>query len=160
MEKDINKDIKLQTFGITLNENVFGNKENKSLKKYIILLFILVLLLFVIIIFMIIIYYKREKNIKIQTGTYFIRFPNGGHYMNTGEGERTYEERIYFEEKYEKIPHVIASISGLDESNDISPTVRIELKVENIDTAGFNLIIRTWNDSKLFNVKVSWTVFG
>ena len=161
MDKDINKDTKLkQTFGVTLNENIFGNMENKSYKKYIIILFILVLLLFVINTIIIILYCKMEKKDKIQTGTYFVRFTNGGHYMNTGSGERTLEERIYFEEKYENIPHVMASISGLDEGNEDAPTIRIELKVEEIDTSGFNIIIRTWENSKLFNIKVTWTSFG
>jgi hypothetical protein len=161
MDKDINKDTKLkQTFGVTVNENIFGNMENKSYKKYIIILCILVLLLFVINAIIIILFCKMEKKDKIQTGTYFVRFTNGGHYMNTGKGERTYEERIYFEEKYEKIPHVMTSISGLDEDNKDSSAIRIELKEEKIDTAGFNLIIRTWDDSRLFNIKVTWTAFG
>ena len=103
---------------------------------------------------------NSNKSNKIQTGCYFKRFPYQKHYMNNSTGERSFVDHIYFNEKYETIPHVMASLIGLDAGNSEAPSIRVEVNAENIDPSGFDIRIKTWLDSKIFNVKVSWISFG
>lgn len=103
---------------------------------------------------------KSKKSIKIQSGCFFVRFPWQKHYMNNSTGERSVVGHICFDEEYETIPQVMASISGLDAGNEKAVTIRIDVNVENIDTSGFDLRIKTWLDSMIFNVKISWISFG
>lgn len=96
-----------------------------------------------------------KNNTKIQTGECFVEFQCNRHYMNTGTGERSFIKHINFDIEYEKIPHVMASINGLDGTS----VLRIMVEAFNITTSGFDINIKTWCDSRIFGVKVSWISF-
>ena len=100
-----------------------------------------------------------SNNVKIQSGEYNAGFPsNTSHYMHCQTGQRSFKQHIYFSEKYDKIPHVIVSIKGLDTNKDTN--IRLKVKTENIDTSGFDLIIATWDNTSIYGVRISWISFG
>ena len=132
--KEINKEIETIAINIAeeyIKQNEYISKENKS-----------------------------NKSIKIQSGTAYVEFPWQKHYMNNSTGDRSFVKHIKFDEQYETIPQVMASISGLDAGNEKAVTIRINVNVENINTSGFDLRISTWLDSMIFSVKISWISFG
>lgn len=100
---------------------------------------------------------KANKNINIQTGEYYFDFPCGKHIMNTGTDRRLAIQHIKFEKAYESIPHVMVSLSYLDAN--ANACIRVDLQAINIKTSGFDIEIRTWLDSSLFGVRVSWISF-
>ena len=102
---------------------------------------------------------KISKKEKIQTGEYIAKFLEGGvPHMYTSFGSRSFKQHINFNEKYEKSPHVMVSISGIDSCRD--KNLRLYVNAENIDTSGFDLIIGTWDYSAIFKAFVSWISFG
>jgi len=100
-----------------------------------------------------------QKDIKIQSGEYLATFffDNKNNYMYNSTGTRSFTQRIYFNEVYEKIPNVMVSINGLDSDKDRN--LRINVFAEHIDTSGFNLKIITWDNTALYRVKSSWIAF-
>ena len=78
--------------------------------------------------------------------------------MYSSTGDRSFKKHISFDEKYEKKPHVMVSIRGIDSYKDVN--LRLYANAENIDTSGFDLIIGTWADSLVFKVYISWISFG
>jgi len=73
-------------------------------------------------------------------------------------GDRSYIKHIYFNQKYETIPNVHVSITGLDIIN--SRNARIKVFAENIDQNGFDIKICTWCDTSVYMAKVSWISLG
>ena len=100
-----------------------------------------------------------SKQVKIQSGEFNADFPsNTNHYMHCSTGFRSFKKYINFNEKYEKIPKVIVSIKGLDTNKDTN--IRLYLKTENIDTSGFDLLVKTWDNTSIYGVKISWISIG
>ena len=100
-----------------------------------------------------------EKKNKIQSGEYFFDFWSiDSHYMYSNEGDRSSVKHINFKEKYEEIPKVMVSLNGLDTEKD--QNLRIKVSANNIDEAGFDLLVETWAASAVYRVKVSWISYG
>jgi hypothetical protein len=92
------------------------------------------------------------RNYRIESGEISEDVHNTKLYNSTGD--RSYIKHIYFNKKYETIPNVHASITGLDIIN--SKNARLKVLVENIDQNGFDIKIFTWADTIIYWVKVSW----
>ena len=78
--------------------------------------------------------------------------------MMDGRGERSVTIHINFDKKYEKIPKVMVSISLLDTEKNTN--LRINVYAEHINTSGFDLIIYTWDDTRIFRIKATWISFN
>ena len=102
---------------------------------------------------------QLSKKEKIQSGEYLAKFSwDSKHYMHSSKGPRSFKIHINFNEKYEKIPHVMVSLKGLDINGDRN--IRIYVFSENVSVYGFDLVIGTWNDSLIYEVNVSWISYG
>jgi hypothetical protein len=82
------------------------------------------------------------------------------HYMNTGFGPRSYIQHVDFPEKFEANPQVTVSLKGYDASSDGVTSIRLIANVVDITNSGFNLEIKTWWDSKIHAVWVTWLAIG
>jgi hypothetical protein len=78
--------------------------------------------------------------------------------MWTGRGQRERRRRISFEEKYRKPPAVHLSISLWD--IDASTVIRADLQAEAVTEDGFDMVFRTWGDTRVARVRVSWMAIG
>jgi hypothetical protein len=72
--------------------------------------------------------------------------------------ERTYTLYRQFRQAFSSPPSVITAISLLDQDDDHN--VRISVYAANVTTVGFNLIFRTWNNTKVYGVASAWTAIG
>ena len=68
--------------------------------------------------------------------------------MWTGDGSRNTRMTVVFSEKYIDRPvvYVYVSVSMLDASNETN--IRFDVQAEDIANAGFDIVFRTWGDTK------------
>ena len=78
--------------------------------------------------------------------------------MWTGEGTRERRQRVLFSEPFRSVPVVQVGLSLWD--MDAETNVRADIEAEDIDETGFNIVFRTWGDSRIARVRMSWTAIG
>lgn len=87
----------------------------------------------------------------------FSDFDTGGE-MWVASGPRERRKRVNFSEPFLSAPVVQVGLSLWDISN--AANIRVDLKADRIDERGFDLVFRTWQDSRIARVRMSWTAFG
>lgn len=87
----------------------------------------------------------------------FADYQTGGP-MWTGDGPRESRLAVQFSAAYLAPPAVITAISLLD--SDCARNTRVDLSAENVTASGFDLVFRTWNDSRIARIRADWTAFG
>ncbi|MFL4470312.1 H-type lectin domain-containing protein [Tateyamaria armeniaca] len=87
----------------------------------------------------------------------FSDFEDGGE-MWTGRGQRERRRRVAFSEEFRVPPSVHVSISMWDV--DTKTALRADVSAELIDAAGFDLVFRTWGDTRVARVRVAWMAMG
>lgn len=78
--------------------------------------------------------------------------------MWSGEGPRQTRAHVEFSESYRDVPVVQVNLSMFDMSN--STNARADVQAEDITREGFSIVFRTWGDSKIARVRVSWQAMG
>ncbi len=78
--------------------------------------------------------------------------------MWTGKGPRERRERIFFDEAFIRQPMVQVAVALWDVSN--GSNLRSEILADNITEDGFDMVFRTWQDSQVARVRLSWIAFG
>ncbi|WP_289149609.1 H-type lectin domain-containing protein [uncultured Salipiger sp.] len=87
----------------------------------------------------------------------FSDFANGGE-MWTGSGTRERRKAVRFSEAFRGPPSVQVSLSLWD--MDQSANIRADIFAENITESGFELVFRTWADTRVARVRMSWLAIG
>ncbi|AUQ59295.1 H-type lectin domain-containing protein [Phaeobacter inhibens] len=87
----------------------------------------------------------------------FSEFENGGP-MWTGAGPRERRRSVRFSEPFAELPVVHLSSSLMD--IDSGAALRAELVADTITTEGFDVVFRTWNDSRIARIRASWLAIG
>lgn len=78
--------------------------------------------------------------------------------MWRGEGQRESRASVTFSQPYSTAPHVHVSVSMLDISN--SSNARTDVQAENITTTGFDIVFRTWADTRVARARIAWMSIG
>lgn len=104
---------------------------------------------------------KRLKSnmIGIEQGDVllFADFEHGGE-MWTGDGPRERRKKVSFSEKFRNRPAVSVGLSLSD--IDSGPNLRTECVAEKVTRHGFEMVFRTWGDSRIARVRMSWMALG
>jgi len=87
----------------------------------------------------------------------FTDFEDGGE-MWTGTGPRERRHEIRFGEAFRNAPVVHTSISLWDV--DTGSAVRAEVTAESVTAQGFEIVFRTWLDTRVARVRVAWMAIG
>lgn len=87
----------------------------------------------------------------------FSDFEDGG-IMWTGTGPREVRVRIDFDEPFKSPPAVLTGLAMFD--MDEGSNQRADLSYGNVSEAGFDLIFRTWGDTRVARVRADWTAIG
>lgn len=87
----------------------------------------------------------------------FSDFEDGGE-MWTGTGQRERRQRIVFSTPFKEDPTVQASLALWDVDN--ATVMRADLRSENITEDGFDLVFRTWGDTRIARVRIAWFAIG
>lgn len=95
----------------------------------------------------------------IQQGStvLFSDFSHGGE-MWTGEGPRESRTAMQFDAKFREPPVVHVSITMWD--MDHQTNARADLVAETVTTEGFDLVFRTWSDSRIARIRADWMAMG
>lgn len=78
--------------------------------------------------------------------------------MWTGNGARQTRAHVEFSESFRANPVVQVNLTMFDMSN--STNARADVQAENITEDGFAIVFRTWGDTKIARVRVSWQALG
>ena len=78
--------------------------------------------------------------------------------MWTGEGPRLTRHGVRFSESYDASPIVQVSLSMWDISNGAN--ARADVTSENVTPGGFDIVFRTWGDTRVARVRVAWLSIG
>ncbi len=78
--------------------------------------------------------------------------------MWTGRGPRERRRRIKFSEKFKGPPTLQVSLSMWD--IDCRTPSRMDVTAETVSLEGFDLVFRTWADTKIARVRASWLAIG
>ena len=87
----------------------------------------------------------------------FSDYEEGGD-MWTGEGSRVRSQRIRFEQSFAAPPAVHVSLTLWD--MDSAHNVRADLAAEDVSETGFDAVFRTWLDTRVARVRISWLAVG
>ena len=87
----------------------------------------------------------------------FSDFENGGE-MWTGTGQRERRRRVSFSKIYKDVPTVQVAMSMWDLDN--ATPARLDLRAETITKDGFDLVLRTWGDTRIARARANWIAIG
>jgi hypothetical protein len=87
----------------------------------------------------------------------FSDFADGGE-MWTGDGPRERRVVVQFSEPYRDAPSVTVAMSLWDV--DQSTNVRADVEAENITSTQFDIVFRTWGDTRIARARASWMAIG
>lgn len=87
----------------------------------------------------------------------FSDFEDGGE-MWTGKGPREARVSIAFAEAFKSKPSVQVAMAMFD--MDQKTNQRADLFSDNVTEAGFEIVFRTWGDTRVARVRADWTAIG
>jgi hypothetical protein len=87
----------------------------------------------------------------------FSDFASGGA-MWTGHGSRERRKPVRFSQAFRSVPTVQVSLSLWD--MDQGANVRADISADNVTETGFDLVFRTWSDTRVARVRMSWMAIG
>ena len=101
----------------------------------------------------------RSHTVGIDSGdvVLFSDYEDGGE-MWTGRGQRERRRHIKFSEEYKTEPTVQLTLSLWDV--DAATTMRADIQAEAITRSGFDMVFRTWGDTRVARVRISWVAMG
>ncbi len=78
--------------------------------------------------------------------------------MWTGSGDREVRKTFKFRKRFKSDPTVVASIAGFDV--DDKTNARVEVDVVHASEDHFDVRVKTWSNTKLARVSISWIAYG
>lgn len=87
----------------------------------------------------------------------FSDYEEGGD-MWTGHGARSRSQWVAFDQPFSAPPavHVTLTLWDMDSAHN----VRADLTAENVSVTGFDAVFRTWLDTRVARVRISWLAIG
>ncbi len=101
----------------------------------------------------------RTHRLGIDQGSQvlFSDFEHDGE-MWTGTGPRAYRQPVRFDEAFAEPPVVQVGLSMWD--LDRKTNQRMDIAAENVTETGFDIVFRTWGDTRVARVRADWIAFG
>lgn len=87
----------------------------------------------------------------------FSDFAAGGE-MWTGSGARERRKAVTFDEAFRSPPSVQVALSLWD--MDQGANMRADIAADRITETGFDLVFRTWSDTRVARVRMNWLAIG
>ena len=78
--------------------------------------------------------------------------------MWRGTGQRETRSAVRFTAPYVALPAVQVTLAMGDMSNRTN--IRYDLRAENVTVEGFEIVFRTWSDTKIARARVAWMAIG
>lgn len=99
------------------------------------------------------------QSVGVQQGEtlLFSDYQNGGE-MWTGTGPRERRAPVTFDEPFTDAPTVQVAISLWD--LDRTTNLRADIQAEKISGEGFEIVFRTWGDTRIARIRATWIAIG
>lgn len=78
--------------------------------------------------------------------------------MWTGEGPREMRRAVAFPEAFREAPSVMVSLSMWDIDHQHNP--RMDISAEAVTSERFEIVFRTWGDTRVARVRADWMAIG
>lgn len=78
--------------------------------------------------------------------------------MWTGAGDRERRKRVAFDTPFKGRPVVHVGLSLID--LDSSVNFRCDGQADRVEPDGFDLVFRTWGDSRVARIRMAWLAIG
>lgn len=78
--------------------------------------------------------------------------------MWSGEGQRVERQAVTFPEPFRDPPSIHVSIGMWDIGN--SANQRADIRAEQVTASGFDIVFRTWGDTKVARIRAEWMAIG
>ncbi len=78
--------------------------------------------------------------------------------MWSGEGPRQATQKVVFEEAFLQPPVVHISINMWDIWSEAN--ARADIQAENVTETGFDIVFRTWGDTRVARIRAEWMAIG
>lgn len=78
--------------------------------------------------------------------------------MWTGDGPRMHRHKVAFTQAFDAVPMVHVSISMWD--MDHKANQRADIMAESVTKEGFEIVFRTWGDSRVARIRADWFAIG
>lgn len=78
--------------------------------------------------------------------------------MWAGDGPREVRRRVTFDTPFKDPPAVLTALAMVDLAAGANH--RVDLSHDAVDAQGFDLIFRTWGDTRVARVRADWTAIG
>lgn len=78
--------------------------------------------------------------------------------MWTGEGPRMVRHPVRFDDPFLESPAVHVAIGMWDIADGANQ--RADISAENVTPAGFEIVFRTWGDTRVARVRAEWLAIG
>ncbi len=100
-----------------------------------------------------------SASVGVLQGTHvlFSDFADGGA-MWTGQGAREKRVAVTFVQPFTGVPAILIGISMWD--MDHKTNSRVDIHAEAITPTGFEIVFRTWGDSRIARIRAEWTAIG
>lgn len=101
----------------------------------------------------------RSHNVGVEQGSslLFSDFRDGGP-MWTGEGPRETVLAVTFNEPFRDPPIVHTGLNMVDMAHETNH--RVDLTTRNVTTSGFEIVFRTWGDTRVARARADWLAIG
>jgi H-type lectin domain len=94
----------------------------------------------------------------IQTGVVWYNNETRGWKLDVGEGFRSFTgEPVRFEQRFSAPPSIALALAGLNSAN--ATNLRVGLIPLEVLPDEFKIEVKTWQDTRLYGVEVSWIAF-
>jgi len=74
--------------------------------------------------------------------------------LSSGKGDRSFKKDITFKPSFSERPKVYTAIAALNSACD--EMTRVDVKVDNKSSSGCTIFVKTWDNSKIYHIKISW----
>ena len=103
--------------------------------------------------------YLVNQTIGIEQGddVLFSDYEDGGE-MWTGTGARERRRKVTFSTAFKEPPSVQVSLSMWD--MDSARNARADVTAENVIETGFEVVFRTWGDTRVARARIRWMAIG
>lgn len=78
--------------------------------------------------------------------------------MWTGSGPREVRQAQAFDEAFMAPPSVMVGVSMWDIDHKVNS--RVDIAAENVTEQGFEIVFRTWSDSRIARIRADWMAIG
>ena len=104
------------------------------------------------------IYSEATNPMHIQAGIHAVDDNNPDfRSFRDGEGERSFEHIVKFEQAFTTMPKILVALSHLDIASYTAP--RLDITAEKISASGFTLRYFTWGNTQILGLGAQWMAF-